>query len=244
MAYREFFEKNQPFHIVSRAVEERKIFNDEADCDRFIFQIFAANLGKPAPNLWRRDTTKVAQALLQGEEIPSGFITIEHPPLVHILSFALVVNHYHLYLVPSIENIVPLFIKKLNIGFAKYFNLKNKRKGALFGSRYRSIPVRTEFQSDAVVRYINIINPLDVYQPGWREQGLKDWKGALNFLENYQYSSFPDLIGKRKSKILAPEDVLEQFSLKRGLISESAFRQFTEDFLRRRLKMPDGLFLE
>jgi len=244
MVYREFFEKNQSFHIASRAVEERKIFNDEADCNRFIFQICAANLGKPAPNLWRRNTTKVAHALLQGEEIPSGFITVEHPPLVHILSFALVVNHYHLYLVANIENAIPLFIKKLNIGFAKYFNLKYNRKGALFSSRYSSISVQTEFQSDAVVRYINIINPLDVYQPGWREQGLRDWNGALNFLENYQYSSFPDFIGKRKSKILAPDEILEQFSLKRDSMSENTFRQFTEDFLRQRLKIPDELFLE
>lgn len=244
MAYREFFEKNQPFHIVSRAVEERKIFNNEADCNRFIFQLYAANIGKPSFNIWRKDVTKLARALLQGEKIPSKFIIKEHSPLVHILSFSLVVNHDHLYLIPNIENTIPLYMKKLNIGFAKYYNLKNKRKGALFGARYSSIPVQTEFQSDAVVRYINIINPLDIYQPGWREQGLKDWKGALNFLENYQYSSLPDLIGKRKSKILAPQEVLEQFSLKRDLISEGEFRQFTKDFLSQRLKTPDEFFLE
>jgi len=244
MVWREFFEKNQPFHIVSRAVEERKIFTNKADCHRFIFQIYAANLGKPAPNLWRRDTTKVAEALLQGEEIPSGFIIIEHSPLVHILSFALVVNHYHFYLVANTENVVPLFIKKLNIGFAKYFNLKYNRKGTLFSSRYKSISVQTEFQSEAILRYINIINPLDVYQPGWREKGLENWKKALNFLENYPYSSFPDFIGKRNSKILASDKILEQFSLKRDSISENTFREFTEDFLNQRLKMPDEFFLE
>jgi hypothetical protein len=71
-------------------------------------------------------------------------------------------------LLPAVENSVPFFVQKLNNGFAKYFNLKHHRKGTLFGDRYKSVVVGTEFQSDAVSRYVSIINPLDVFQPGWR----------------------------------------------------------------------------
>ena len=35
--------KGQPFHIISRAVDEKKIFDNDADCYRFIFQMYAAN---------------------------------------------------------------------------------------------------------------------------------------------------------------------------------------------------------
>ena len=234
MPYRRiYFEKNQPFHIISRAVEERKIFEKEENCYRFIFQIFAANVGKPDFNLHRKDVIKVAQSLLFGEKVSSKFIIIEHSPLVSIFDFSLVVNHYHFYLMANIPNSIPLFIKKLNGGFAKYFNLKYNRKGTLFGSRYKSILVDTGFQSDAVSQYVGIINPLDVYQPGWREEGLKNWQRAFNFLESYQFSSFPDKTGKRKSKIIASQEVLEKYKI--GLnLKKDEFHQFVEEFLKRK----------
>ncbi|MEW6407930.1 MAG: hypothetical protein AB1465_04525 [Patescibacteria group bacterium] len=230
------YPKNQPFHVLSRAVDEKRIFEDKSDCYRFIFQLYAANIGKPAFNLQRKDMIKVAQAILQGEKIPPKFIIEEHPPLVDFLDFALVITHFHFYLVPNFENCIPTFIKKLNIGFAKYFNLKNNRKGALFGARYQSIPVKTDFQSSAVSRYISVINPLDIYQPGWRKKGLKNWKKAFNFLEDYQFSSFPDRIGKRKSKILAPEETLKRFCLETDSRGEgkNRYKQFVRDFLKQK----------
>lgn len=244
MPYRDiFFKTNQPFHIISRAVEERKIFEKEEDCYRFIFQIFAANVGKPVFSLWRKDVIKVAISLLQGEEISSKFIIQQHPPLVDILDFSLVINHYHFYLIANIENGVPLFMRKLNDGFAKYINLKYKRKGALFGGRYKRIPIKTEFHSDAVSRYVSIINPLDVYQPSWRGNGLNDADEAFNFLKNYQFSSFPDKIGERRSKIIAPLEILERYCPTSNLTKEEYIR-FVNAFLKNRLSSLQSFFLE
>jgi len=238
MPYREiFFEKNQPFHIVSRAVEGRKIFAEEEDCYRFIFHFQAANLGRRGSNAHGKDIIKAAQSLLQGEKISPKFIIEEHPPLVYLLDFSLVLNHYHFYFLPNIENSVPLLMQKLNNGFAKYFNLKHNRKDALFGRRYKSILVESESQSDAVSRYISIVNPLDVFQPGWREAGLQDWKKAFEFLENYQFSSFPDKIGKRNSGILAPKEILEKYSLLVEVGPEE-FRKFVEEFLKQKSALP------
>ncbi|KKS57702.1 MAG: hypothetical protein UV22_C0015G0002 [Parcubacteria group bacterium GW2011_GWA2_42_35] len=39
-------------------------------------------------------------------------------------------------------------------------------------------------------------NPLDLFQLDWRERGIKNPKKAFEFLENYQWSALPDLIGK------------------------------------------------
>ena len=237
-----FFEKNQPFHIVSRAVEERKIFEREEDCYRFVFQIYAANVGRPSFNLWKKDIIKAARAILEGEEVSSKFIIKEHPPLVYILDWSLVITHPHFYLVPDIENIVPVFIKKLNGGFAKYFNLKYKREGTLFGRRYKSISVMSEFQSDAVSRYVSIINPLDVYQPGWREDGLRNLDEAFEFLLNYQFSSFPDKAGRRNSKITAPKEILEKYCATSYLTKEE-YEKFVKDFIKKK-SSSQHLFLE
>ena len=231
MPYREIFEKEQPFHIIAHAVEGRNIFENEADCYRFIFQLHAANVGKPGINLWRKDITEAAKALLRGDQISPQLVIEEKSPMVSILDFVLNVNHYHLYLVSNIDNGIPLYMQKLNGGFVRYFNLKHKRKGVLFSSRYKSIPIQTDFQSDAVSRYINTINPLDVYQPGWRTTGLKSMEGALDFLERYPFSSFPDRIGKRSSKILAPFEILEKYCPMNILEDKQKYLTFIKEFL-------------
>lgn len=233
MPYRKaFFKKNNPVHILSRAVEGTKIFIEKADCYRFIFQLHAANLGSPAPNLKRRDIIKEAQSLLYGKNISSDLITNHHPPFVQILDFSLTINHYHLHLIPDSEDSTPLFMKKLNLGFAKYFNLRHNRKGSLFGSRYKSILINSEKQLAAVSRYISIINPLDVYQPGWREKGLKNWKEALRFLENYEFSSFPDKVGRRNSSILAPKKIRKRYSWEENFSDRQEYLKFAESFLK------------
>lgn len=225
------FEKFIPYHALCRAVEGREIFGNEEDSLRFIFQMYTANIGRPSFNLYRKDVLEAARALLRGEELPKGLAVIEHPPLVNNLSFTLTVNHNHFILVPNVENGISKYFQKLNGGFAKYYNLKHNRKRNLFERPYRIIPIQTNFQLDAVLRYVNVKNPLDVFQPAWREQGLKDWQKALQFLEDYQLSSFPDLFGKRKSKILAPVQILEKYLGKEILTNREDFTNFIKSYL-------------
>lgn len=242
MPYRKiFFEKDRPVHIVSRAVEGLKIFEKQEDAFRFIFQLQVANLGKRSTNLKNKDMVMAGQALLRGEKIPASFIVQQHPPLISLLDFSLVVNHYHFYLLPNAENIIPVFMQKLNNSFAKYYNARHGRKDILFGSRYKGISAEDQFQSDAISRYVGIINPLDVFQPKWRENGLGNWSEALKFLEDYEFSSFPDKVGKRQSKILAPKEVLEKYSLGRN---EQEYKEFAENFLKEKLNHPAPYFLE
>lgn len=232
MPYRRlFFEKNQPVHIASRALVD--LFRQREDCCRFIFQFHATNLGRRGFNVRIKDAIRAGQALLSGEMIPPKFVIEAHPPLVHLLDFSLVVNHYHFYLLPNIDNGVPIMMQKLNDGFARSFNLLHNRKDAVFGSRYRSVAVESDFQSHAVSRYVSVINTLDVFQPGWRENGLTDPEAAFNFLENYDFSSFPDKIGKRNSLILAPREILEQYAPFYG--QNDDYRKFIKEFLEERV---------
>lgn len=238
------FEKSIPFHLIIRAVEKREIFANQEDCYRFIFQMYATNIGRPVPNIHRQEIIKAAKSLLSGEEVSGKFIIVEHPPLVNILSFVLVVTHNHLILVSNAENGISKYIQKLKTGFAMYFNFKHNRHGNLFERPYKIIPIQTNFQLDAVLRYVNVKNVLDVYQPRWQEKGLKDEKEAFKFLNQYQFSSFPDLFSKRNSKILAPRSILEKY-LGKGLTgSKEEYLNFIKDYLQKNLKSFYPLFLE
>lgn len=227
------FEKDKPVHITSRALID--IFKEKDDCYRFVFQFFAANLGKRGTNVFAKDAVKAGEALLRGEDIPQKFVVKEHPPFVRLIDFSLVANHYHFYLLPNnSENAIPVLMGRLNNGFAKFFNIAHNRKDAVFGSRYRDVAIKDDRQSYAVTRYVSIINPLDVFQPGWREAGLEDWQKAKEFLENYEFSSFLDRIGKRNTKILAPAEILEQYSFGVSSVGREEYREFVEEFLKER----------
>lgn len=86
-----------------------------------------------------------------------------------------------------------------------------------------------------------MINPLDVFQPGWREDSLKNINDAFAFLKKYEFSSFPDKIGERRSKILAPRDILEKYL---SINSERDYREFIEEFLKERSSNTQDFFLE
>ncbi len=236
------FEEGVPYHIVSHAVDGKKFFNNEEDNLRFIFYSYAANIGHPALNLRRQDIKKAVQAILSGAKIPNGFIIGEHPPLVYSLSFAQVVNHHHDVLISNTEYGISKYLQKRNTGFAKYSNLKYGHKTNLFARRYGMIPVRTEPQLYAVIKYVNIKNSLDVYQPNWVKTGLNDREKAFDFLNNFQFSSLLDLIGKRDSKILAPKAILEQYLIKE--ITGEDYNKFINDYLEEKLAVFKPFFLE
>lgn len=239
-----YFEKNTPFHIISRAVEGKEIYLKEDDALRFIFQMYAANVGSPGRNLHREDIKKVALAILNGEKISPKFIIVEHAPLVSFFSFVLVITHHHFILISNIEGGISKYLQKSHGGFAKFYNLKYGRKDVLFERQYKIIPIQTNFQLDAVLRYVNVKNPLDVYQPGWREKGLKDEKNALKFLNEYRFSSFPDLFGNRNSQILASRSILEKCLGKEITKNKADFSNFIKDYLQENLAIYNPFFLE
>ena len=184
-------EKIRPYHIAGKAQEGKEIFEAKEDRARFVFQMYAANIGKPVINLYRKDIFQISNAILQGKEIPKGFVQQEHDPLVHLFSFALGKDCYHLGIVPVKKDGIPLYMQKLNLGFAKYYNLKNKRTGTLFEGRFKAVPILNPKQLESVVKYINIKKVFDYYDQ--------------SALLEYQYSSFPDLFGVRTSHLLPEE---------------------------------------
>lgn len=195
-------EKGKAYHVIVRTVEGKTIFRTPEESDRFIVQMHAANIGRPGINLTRRNVSEACHTILKGREILSSLVCREHDPLVTLFSFALVGNHYHMGLLGQEDGAISKYLQKLNIGFAKYFNMKHNRSGSLFATRFHAVALKDSHQVAALVRYINIKNVLDVYQPKWKERGIASIEEAIHFLMTYPYSSFPDLFGRRSSTLV------------------------------------------
>ena len=229
-------EKEKPYHIVARSVEGRTIFPTEEERARFVVQMYAANVGRPGSHITKKNTQDACTAILQGTEIPSGVIEHQHDPLVTFFSFALVGNHYHFGLIGSFDNAISKYLQKLNIAFSKFFNLKYKRTGSLFATRFKAVAVTDPYQISVLVRYINIKNVLDVYKPKWQERGIGNFAGAEAFLNRYSYSSFPDLFLGRSSLFIptTTHDTLRDKLGDEFLPRKVAVQEEVQDFLESR----------
>lgn len=192
----------QLFHTLNRGVDKRKIFMDEQDYFRFVHDLFEFN-----DQEWVNTTF---YRFSKSNDIASRKITRKpRKLLVDIHAFCLMPNHYHLLISPRIDKSIPKFMKKLNMGYAKYFNEKYKRTGALFEGRYKSVPITQESHFLHLPYYIHC-NPLDLIAPEWRENRLANYKQAVQFLENYRWSSHLDYTGKHNFPSVTKRDFLLQ----------------------------------
>ena len=168
------------YHVLNRGVDKRKIFLDDKDHVRFIHDLFEFNDEKNV-----RDFGYFFAKGHQRQYRDIGYHDIdERRPrklIVNLLAFSLMPNHYHLLLQPYGENALPLFMRKLNGGYSRYFNQKYERSGALFQGKYKWAVVEKESHFLHLPYYIHC-NPLDLSMPEWRTRNLSDYDKAIHFL--------------------------------------------------------------
>ncbi|MDO8555059.1 MAG: transposase [bacterium] len=177
------------FHTLSRGVDKRDIFLDDQDRFRFVHDLFEFN-----DQNWVNTTSKIFNSQNDIASRSDVEKRRKRKLLVDIHIFCIMSNHYHLLLSPKIAGGVSKFMKKLNMGYAKYFNNKYKRRGTLFESRYKSVPVKKHSHFVHLPYYIHF-NPLDFVSPEWRVRRINNFTKAIEFLESYRWSSYLDYIG-------------------------------------------------
>lgn len=146
--------------------------------------------------------------------------------LVDILAFCLMPNHYHLLLTPRVEKGISQFIHKIDMGYAKYFNKKHERSGALFQGKYKNILVSDETHFLHLPFYIHL-NPLDLSHPEWRDNKISNPEKALEFLKSYRWSSHLDYLGIKNFP-----SVLNMKLLKEVLGDSKEYQKLTDSYLK------------
>ena len=176
------------YHALNRGVDKRPLFLDDGDRLRFVHDLYEFNDTAPAPEFIRcrefvtPDIHKVAS----------------RERIVDIHGWCIMGNHYHLLISELIDGGLSKFLRKLNVGYAMYFNEKYKRVGTLFQGRTKKIHINSDAYFLHILHYIHL-NPLDFLKGAedWRAREIKNSKGALRHLENYRWSSYLDYCGKK-----------------------------------------------
>ena len=186
------------YHIYNRGAHKQKIFTNDRDYARFSFLLHLAN-NSEAVHLSNIFNGKK----YQGRSLLDVFDReeIDHA-LVNIYAYCLMPNHFHLMLEQKIDDGVSIFMKRISTAYAMYFNIKYEHSGVLFQGRFKSKHVEQDAYAQWLFSYIHL-NPLELIEPQWKENDVKDKQSARIFLANYKYSSFYDYaIGTRPEKII------------------------------------------
>ncbi len=163
------------YHIYNRGVEERIIFLDEQDYSVFLFymKIYLSDI----------EETDIKEILSRfNYSITRGNLNLCKN--INLSSYCLMPNHFHLLVQQKDKKSIIEFMQRLSNAYVKYFNKKYKRVGSLFQGRYKAALIDSTNYLLNVIHYIHA-NPLELPEHSNFEK-----------LENYNYSSLKDYIGK------------------------------------------------
>jgi len=162
------------YHVYVRGGNKQKIFIEDADYKYFLklFDRYLSN--KPV--------------ISKTNEIYPNFLNE-----IEILAYCLMKNHFHIliyqYELPNLEK----FMQSIMTSYSRYFNLKYKRTGHIYESRYKAVRIDQNSYLQHVSRYIHL-NP-------------RVW-------ERYKYSSLRYYRNENVQFWLNTNRILEQFTTK------------------------------
>ena len=180
------------YHCYNRGTDQRKIFLTQKDYLRFAVLLHTCNSAKP-----------VHVSNFESKELIELFDVKCGEPIVAIGAWCLMPNHFHLILKEIKEGGISLFMQRLLTAYTMYFNKRSHRKGTLYEGPYKFQHVSEDRYLKYLLSYVHL-NPVKLIDLGWKENGIKNRGKAENFLENYEYSSYPDYkgIARQQNKIL------------------------------------------
>ncbi len=198
------------FHIYNRGNSKQIIFLDDQDKERFIRLLYLYNSKK---NINFRDD--IVDAKIDAWDFDRG------ETIVSIGSWVLMPNHFHIYLTSNVspspglgesESNITKYIGKICLAYSMYFNKKYNRTGSLFEGRFKAVHITDEVQAKYLFSYIHL-NPVKLIDSKWKEEGIRDKKLALEFLDKYKWSSYLDYKGikRKEEKILDRENFINYF---------------------------------
>lgn len=188
----------QYYHLYNRGVDKRIIFFDDTDRQRFLDAVRLARLSNSPKLSWLKKQIKI------GNISPADLKRLEEkygPPLLDIVAYSLMPNHFHFQVKELIENGVSKFFRKLGTSYVMYFNIRYERTGRLFGSQYKSVLIETDEQLIHLSRYIHA-NPLNSSKIDI----------SLEQLKTYPWTSLPDYLGIRKRSFCDSAEVMAFFN--------------------------------
>ncbi len=186
MPYRKvIFAVGEIYHIFNRSLQDIPIFKSNREIDNFLKAMEFYLMPTPPVkfSIYRRSRKSIPIDLTN--------------PLVKIIAYCLMPNHFHFILFQNQENGIKTYVQRLINSYSHYFNIKNARRGPLFESPFKAVRIETEEQLLHLSRYIHL-NPVTAY--------------LVEHPADYPYSSFSTYLENKNFIPIESSIILSLFS--------------------------------
>ncbi|MBI3306137.1 transposase [Candidatus Nomurabacteria bacterium] len=174
------FVEGEYYHIYNRGNSKQKIFLDNKDRERFLKLLYLCNSKQ------RIDfNNDIIKRKINAWDFEKG------EPIINIGAWVLMPNHFHLYVTPKTEALLPSgnaitdFMHRVLTAYSKYFNARQQRIGSLFEGKFKSVHITKDTQAKYLFSYIHL-NPIKLIDSKWKEKGIKNKKEVFKFLNSYK----------------------------------------------------------
>lgn len=210
------------FHVYNRGNSKQEIFLDDKDRNHFLKLLYLSNSNSVFS--FRDD---IVDKKIDAWDFERG------ETIVSIGAWVLMPNHFHIYITSPLPGEgerekglknkanIALFMHKLCMSYAKYFNKKYNRVGSLFEGPFKAKHIEDDNQAKYLFSYIHL-NPVKLIDSKWKENGIGDVGKTLKYLDTYNWSSYSDHrgISRKENRILHLDNFPKYFSNIKNFDSE------------------------
>jgi putative transposase len=167
------------YHIFSKSIANFKVFRTKKEFIRI----------KDMLIYYKRELLPLRFSVFQNikdkEEFYKRHFT-NTKQIVEIVAYCFMPSHLHLILKQLTKNGISIFMNRLLNSYSRYFNMRSKRKGPLWESRFQNVIIETDEQLLHLTRYIHL-NPVTAY--------------LVDRPQDWEFSSYKEYLGISADKI-------------------------------------------
>jgi len=179
--------EGEVYHIFSKSIAGFEIFRQNSEYNRMKNVLSYYKLEKPSLRFSMFMEIKNKEKLFQKH-------FSEKRNLIDIVAYCLMPTHIHLVLKQLVANGISIFMNNILNSYTRYFNVKTKRKGPLWESRFQRVLVKSDEHLLHLTRYIHL-NPVTVH--------------LVDKPQDWQFSSYKEFFGKAEERICNFSQLLE-----------------------------------
>ena len=198
------------YHTFTKSIAGFEVFRNETDYQRMSSMLSYYKVENPPVRFSIFSDIKNKESFYQRH-----FNSQDN--IVEIIAYCFMPTHVHLVLKQMKKDGISIFIGKVLNSYTRYFNLKNKRKGPLWESKFKNVEVGTDEQLLHLTRYLHL-NPVTanlVEDPqDWSFSSYKEYLGETE--------EDKDICNYSKLLHIVPEDYKEFVSSRKDYQRELA----------------------
>jgi len=181
MRRKEHLANNQIYHIFTRSIADYVIFNGPDEFQRMLELLKYYQIKN---EIKFSDFIQLRPVMNRGFDNYFDYASRNKEDIVQIIAYCLMPTHLHLILKQLSDGGISAYMGNILNSFTHYFNKKHRRKGPLWESKFKNVPVNNDEQLLHLTRYIHL-NPVTAF--------------LVNKPEQWSFSSYKEYILKSNS---------------------------------------------